>query len=180
MLASGHLERFGHAPNREVIRLGPAAREDHFRRFAANKRGNGAPCVIDRRLCLLPVVMNTRRIAEKMLEGAHHGIGGRGIHRGRRIMIKVNAHVLSRMLAHGDLALTHSKIRARHVWGGHLYWPYPLTTRGLLSYPENVRGGYECGSVTKQCDNRRNRRCLPTKQLRWLLQQRRRPSVQRP
>src|SRR5688500_8706742 len=121
MLTAGHLERFGRAPNPEVIGLGPATGEDDFRRFASKKSGNRASCVIDRSLCLLSVVMNTRWIAEKILEGAHHGIGGRRIHRGRRIVIKVNAHVLSRMLAHGDLALTHSKIRARHVWDGHLY-----------------------------------------------------------
>ena len=119
--APGHLERLGRAANREVIGLGAAAGEDDFRRFGADEGGNGAPRVVDCGLCLLPVVMNTRRIAEKILEGAHHGIGGRRIDRGRRVVIEVNAHVLIRMLAHGRLALTHSKIRARHVWDGHLY-----------------------------------------------------------
>jgi hypothetical protein len=44
--------------------------------------------------------MNTRCIAEKMLEGAHHGIGGNRVDRGRRVVIKIDAHVLAGMLAH--------------------------------------------------------------------------------
>jgi hypothetical protein len=115
MLASGALERLSGAPNREVVGFCSAACEDHFRRLGANKRGNFASCLVDRSFCLLSVVMNARCIAEKMLEGARHGIGGRRIDRRRRVVIKINAHVLFAMLAQGGLALTHSKIRARQV-----------------------------------------------------------------
>ena len=67
MPATGHLERLGGAPNGEIIGLGPAAGEDDFRRFGPDKGGNRAPRVVNCGLRLLPVVMNTRRIAEKIL-----------------------------------------------------------------------------------------------------------------
>ena len=59
------------------------------------KAADGAPRVVDCRLCLLPIVMNTRRIAEKMLKGAHHGLGGQSIDRRRRVVIEIDAHVLN-------------------------------------------------------------------------------------
>ena len=67
MLATGHLERLRGAPNREIIGLGAAAGEDDFGRFGPDKGRNRAPRVINCGLRLLPVVMNTRRIAEKIL-----------------------------------------------------------------------------------------------------------------
>ena len=43
-------------------------------------------------LRLLAVVMNTRRIAEKIPERARHGLGGGRIHRSRGVVIEVDAH----------------------------------------------------------------------------------------
>ncbi len=183
--ASGHFEGFRGPANREVIGLGAAAGEDDFRRFGAHQGGHGAPRVVDCGLCLLSVVMNTRRIAEKMLKRAHHGLGGHRDRPGSSRCDQGKCACAQWNVSTRSLALTHSKIRARHVLGRSPILPVPthdpgLHARGLLSYPETVGEVMKCGSVTKQCDNRRNRRCLPTKRLRRLPQQRRRPSVQRP
>ena len=51
---------------------------------------------------------------------------------------------------------------------------------GVLSYPETIGEVTKCGSVTKQCDNRRHRRYLRLSQLRRLLQQQSRPPAQNP
>ena len=67
MPAPGQLERLGGAPNGEVIGLCAAAGEDDFGRFGPHKGGNRAPRVINCGLRLLSIVMNTRRIAEKIL-----------------------------------------------------------------------------------------------------------------
>ena len=88
-------ERLGDPSNGEIISLRTAAREDDLGRFGPNQGGYGAPGIIDRGLCLLAIVMNTRCIAEKMLERAHHGVGGRRIDRCRRVVIEVDAHVHS-------------------------------------------------------------------------------------
>ena len=100
MLPAGHLEGLGSPSNREVVGLRAAAGEDYFGRFGPNQGRNSAPRVVDCGLCLLSIVMNARCIAEKMLKSAHHRLGGYPIDRGRRVVIKVNAHVLSGMLAH--------------------------------------------------------------------------------
>ena len=65
--ASSRLERFGRAADREIVRFGPAAREDYFGRFGADERRDGAASVIQDRLRPLPVLMNARWIAEIFL-----------------------------------------------------------------------------------------------------------------
>ena len=92
--AAGNFERFGGAANGEIVGFGAAAGEDDFRRFGANQGRGCAPRVVNCRFCLLPVVMNTRRIAEKILECAHHGVRGGRVDRGRRVVIEIDAHVL--------------------------------------------------------------------------------------
>ena len=116
--------------------------------FGADQGRNRAPGVVDCRFCLLSIVMNTRCIAEKILQGAHHRVGSRRIHRCRRVVIEVNAHALSRMLAHGGLALTHSKIRARHVWDGHLYLAVPHSRPGVAGLGVSCHIPKRVGEVT--------------------------------
>ena len=92
MLAAGVFERLSGAANREVIGLGAAAGEHHLGRFGAHQRGHGCARLVQGRLCLLPVVMNTRRIAEKVCERSRHRLGDGRIDRGGRVVIEVNAH----------------------------------------------------------------------------------------
>ncbi len=66
MTSAGGLERLGGTADREVVGFGPAAGEDDFRRIAVDERRHRGPCLVNSGLRLLAVVMNTRRIAEKI------------------------------------------------------------------------------------------------------------------
>jgi hypothetical protein len=94
MLTTRHLEGFGRPPNREIVGLGPSAREDDLGWFGADEAAHSAPGDVDRSLCLLSIVMNARCIAEKTVERVDHRLRGHGIDRGRGIVIEVDAHVL--------------------------------------------------------------------------------------
>ena len=57
----GRLERLGGAANREVVRLGAAAREDDLGRIGADQGGDRRPRLVERRLGLLAEVVHARR-----------------------------------------------------------------------------------------------------------------------
>ena len=90
---AGRLERFGGAADREVVRLGAAAREHDFRRIAANQRGDGRSRVVQQRFGLLAEVMNARRVAELFARGRHDRLDDFGGEGGRRVVVKVDTHV---------------------------------------------------------------------------------------
>ena len=54
MTAAGRLERVGGAADREVVRLGAAAREHDLRRIAVDERRHGRSRLVERRFGLLP------------------------------------------------------------------------------------------------------------------------------
>jgi hypothetical protein len=76
-----------------IVPLGAAARENDLGGLGANQRSHLASRVVHGSLRLLPVVMNTRRIAEKILEGAHHRLRRRRAHWRGGVVIQIDAHV---------------------------------------------------------------------------------------
>ena len=73
---AGRLEGLGGAPDREVVGLGAPAREHDFGRIGVQEPRYCRPCVVESGLGLLPIVMNTRCIAEKIPGSAGYRVGG--------------------------------------------------------------------------------------------------------
>ena len=92
MPASGDLERFGDAPDRKIVRLGPAAREHDFRHFGLQEVGHRRPGLVHDALGPLAEVVDARRIAEILLEDPRHDLDNGRVDGGGGVVIEIDAH----------------------------------------------------------------------------------------
>ncbi len=92
VLPSGGLERLGDAAQREVVGLGPAAREHDLGRLAPDQRRDGTSRIVQNALRALAEVVNARRIAELIPEHAHDHFQDAGIDRRRGVVVEIYPH----------------------------------------------------------------------------------------
>ena len=71
---AGRLERLGGAAQREVVGLGPAAREHDVARLGVDQRGDGRRASSTTRLGPLAERVDGRRVAELVAEHADHRV----------------------------------------------------------------------------------------------------------
>ena len=96
LATSGGLERFGRAPDGEIVGLRSPGREDHLGRLPADQRGYRPACDVERALGLLPVAMDARGIADQVPERSGHRLD-HGIRRRRRgVVIEINPHLVQK------------------------------------------------------------------------------------
>ncbi len=86
----GGLERLGDAAQREVVRLGAAAREDDFGRLGADELRHRRPRLVEDRLGALAEMMDARRVAEVLGVRAVMTLDDRRVDRGGRVVVEVD------------------------------------------------------------------------------------------
>src|SRR5262249_38801806 len=96
MAAAGGVRRLGDAAQREVVRLGAAAREHDLLRVAADEPRDRRARIVDRRFGLLTEVVNARRVAEEIAGRAGDRLRHFRGWRSRRVVVKIDTHPGSR------------------------------------------------------------------------------------
>ena len=92
MATLGWCQGLGHATNGKVVRFGPTAGEDDFLGTCPDQRGDRGAGVIDVRFGRLPKSMDARGVAEVVAKDPADRLDDLGMHRGRGVMIDVDAH----------------------------------------------------------------------------------------
>ena len=92
MTSPGWFQRFGHPPNRKIVTLGSAAREDHLGRLAANQSGDGRAGIVQNPLGLLAKMMDARRVSKEVEGHMCHRLDDVWSDRGGRVVVKVDTH----------------------------------------------------------------------------------------
>src|SRR3954454_11127855 len=86
------LARPGRALEREVERLGPAARDDDLAGARVDRRGDSLMSLVERGAGAATPGMGRRWVAELLAEERQHGLERFGPQRGRRRVIEVDRH----------------------------------------------------------------------------------------
>ncbi len=99
--AAGGLERLGGTAHGEVVGLGAPAGEHDLGGVAADQGGSRRAGLVEGRFGLLSEVVNARGIAEDIAADAHDGFDRFSGERGRRVVVKVDTHSETFILALG-------------------------------------------------------------------------------
>ncbi len=92
MRAAGWLERFSHPAQGKVVSLGPATREHHLGRLAADQCRDRAPRLVEDTLGALAKVVDAGRVSELVAECADHHLQHHRVDRRRGVMVEIDPH----------------------------------------------------------------------------------------
>ena len=101
VLSAGRLEDLGGPSKGQVVGLRAAAREDDLGRVSADQCGRRGTGLVDHRLGLLAEVVEARCVAEDVPADPGDGLDGLRGHGGRRVVVKVDTHGETFILASG-------------------------------------------------------------------------------